>query len=540
MNQANIILTGFMGTGKSTVGRLVARRTGRDFVDTDELIERQAGVTVAEIFAARGEGVFREMEAGLARQLAGQEGLVIASGGRLMLDPVNALHLARNGLVVCLAATPGQILDRLGGDDRRRPLLEAAGVEPLARIEALLAERAQGYGQFARVDTGHRSPEDVADEVLALAEQMAAAGQPPTPLASRLPVRYPGGEYQVVVSRGLLGQITRLAPVDRPVVVVSDENVAPLHAGRLALPHRLATVSLPPGEAHKTLDSVQRLYEQLLSAGLDRGGAVLALGGGVVGDTAGFAAATYMRGVALIHCPTTLLAMVDASVGGKTGVDLPQGKNLVGAFKQPEAVLADLDTLETLPPGEFAAGMAEVIKAGLIGRPALFERLAREPLAPSGGDGTALQLAVVEAILVKRDLVEADPFEAGRRRVLNLGHTFAHAIEQVSRYRIPHGQAVAMGLVAAAGLAARLGHCSPELAERIAAVLAQHGLPAHIPADLEPDALIEAMGSDKKKSAGRLHFVLIRRPGDVFVSAEVSLEALRRSLAALRSPLTAA
>ena len=244
----------------------------------------------------------------------------------------------------------------------------------------------------------------------------------------------------------------------------------------------------------------------------------MALGGGVVGDTAGFVAATYMRGVRFVQCPTTLLAMVDASVGGKTGVDLPEGKNLVGAFKQPTAVLADLDTLHTLPPEEFSAGLAEVIKHGLLADPRLFARLEMESWDGRTALPAALQALITDAIQVKRDVVQADPFEGGRRALLNLGHTFAHAIEQVSGYAVRHGPAVGLGLVAAAQLSAGLGYCDAALPARVTAVVARAGLPVHIPAALNPTALYRAMGSDKKKAAGRLRFILLREIGAAFVA----------------------
>jgi 3-dehydroquinate synthase len=284
------------------------------------------------------------------------------------------------------------------------------------------------------------------------------------------------------------------------------------------------------------LETVAFLYDQFLEAGLDRQGTVVALGGGVVGDMAGFAAATYMRGVQFVQCPTSLLAMVDASVGGKTGVDLPQGKNLVGAFKQPTAVIADLDTLTTLPPEEFAGGMAEVIKGGLIGAPHLFAQLeSSEQAIHRQAPASTLSSMVVDTIKVKQEVVQADPFENGRRAVLNLGHTFGHAIEQVSGYRISHGYGVAMGLVAAARLSAVLGHCPPSLEQRIEQVLLKHQLPTRIPADLSSNAIVEAMSSDKKKAAGQIRFILIRAVGDVFIGRDVPETAVLQTIEALQA-----
>lgn len=529
MSRSNIVLTGFMGTGKSAVGRWLASETDRRFIDTDTLIEQDTGRSVADIFARDGEAAFRAMEARVAKELSTATDLVIATGGRMALDPINALHLARGGVIICLTAEPEEILARLAAEDNRRPLLQ--GPDPAGQVHRLLAERQAGYGQFPQVDTSAKPLAEVAAEVLALVEEQIGGGWPGQPPISRIPVSYPGGGYQVAVGWGLLADTARWPPLAGRPAIISDSHVAPLYAARLAHLQPLATITFPAGEAFKTLDTVSGLYPQLLESGLDRQGAVVSLGGGVVGDTAGFVAATYMRGVSLVQCPTTLLAMVDASIGGKTGVDLPQGKNLVGVFKQPLAVMADLETLATLPAPEFTAGMAEVVKHGLIANRDLFERLESGAIgrdrAPSPFD---LQLLVVEAILVKRQVVESDPFEAGRRKILNLGHTFGHAIEQVSGYRILHGQAVALGLVAAADLSAALGYCPADLPQRVRATLVRQGLPVWLPPEVAPEALLPAMGSDKKKAAGRLNFVLLREVGDVFVTDQVPVEAVGQVL----------
>jgi 3-dehydroquinate synthase len=284
-------------------------------------------------------------------------------------------------------------------------------------------------------------------------------------------------------------------------------------------------ITVPVGRQHKTLATVQTIYDQLLGVGFDRTGTIVALGGSVVGDIAGFAAATYMRGVNFVQCPTSLLAMVDTSIGGKTGLDLPQGKNLIGFFKQPSAVIADVATLQTLPPEEVASGMAEVVKHGLLADTDLLQKV-ESGTWPSESDTlhaslSEIQTLVAQAIQVKIAIVQEDPFELGRRSILNLGHTFAHAIEQVSGYAVRHGEAVAMGLVAAANLSARLGHCPPTLQDRIELALTKVGLPTRLPKTLAPEALLKAMGSDKKKVAGQLRFVLLRDVGQAFVTDAV-------------------
>lgn len=342
-------------------------------------------------------------------------------------------------------------------------------------------------------------------------------------MIERLTVTHPAGAYEVLVGAGLLGQLPTLvpalgAPHGRVLALITDSNVGPLYAPILQqslaeAQQKLLTITIPAGETHKTLETVRSIYDQMLDARLDRQTAVIALGGGVVNDIAGFVAATFLRGVDFITCPTSLLAMVDASVGGKTGVDVPQGKNLIGAFKQPTAVVADTDTLHTLPPAEFACGMAEFIKHGLLNAPSLLDHIPPPP--------EALPSLISRAIQVKRDVVQADPFEkTGQRALLNLGHTFGHAIEQVSQYGVPHGDGVAMGLVCAAHLSAQLGYCDPTLQTKIEGWLQSAHLPTRIPAHLAPEALWQAMGSDKKRAAGQVRFVLLRGMGQAFLLEE--------------------
>jgi 3-dehydroquinate synthase len=285
---------------------------------------------------------------------------------------------------------------------------------------------------------------------------------------------------------------------------------------------------VPDGEASKTLGTVRGLYDSFVDAGLDRHGAVSALGGGVVGDMAGFAAATYLRGVPFVQLPTSLLAMVDSSVGGKVAVDHPRGKNLIGAFKQPRLVIADLETLDTLPEAELGNGLAETVKAGLLGDAALFLQIEERGPAP-------LSWIIGRALRVKVGVVEDDPYEQGQRAILNLGHTFGHALELLSNYTLSHGGAVSVGLVAAARLSVRLGFCEPDVAPRVEGVLARLGLPTTY-RGYTPTQIWQAMATDKKRRDGSLRFILFRAIGDVFVTDQVSqsdvlavLESLRRA-----------
>lgn len=346
----------------------------------------------------------------------------------------------------------------------------------------------------------------------------------------KIPVEIPDSNYNVLLGDGLLdelGQHMQRCSLSGRAAIISDETVAGLY-GECAVNSLTEAgfeptlVTFPAGEEYKNLDTVRQLYHALLDARLDRGSAVVALGGGVVGDTAGFVAATFLRGVPLVQVPTTLLAMVDASVGGKVGVDLPQGKNLVGAFKQPALIVADVTTLETLPERQFRAGLAEVIKAGVIGDPTLFDHLAREGRDP-------LVWVIRRAIELKRDVVQEDPFESGRRAVLNLGHTFGHAIEVLNEYRLPHGFAVGVGMIIAARVAGELGMADPGLETRIADTLKQYDLPIRHN-EASPGRIWNAMGTDKKRKAGVRRYVLPRAIGDVVVTSEVTRDVVLRAL----------
>jgi 3-dehydroquinate synthase len=370
--------------------------------------------------------------------------------------------------------------------------------------------------------TGH-SVDEVARQVAAFAGVVT------------LPVRYPGGEYPIHIGDGLLahaGGALRAAglPEARRVALVSNPVVAPLYGGVVEATlrsegYRPFACSLPDGEQHKTLATVAALYDQFLAGGLDRSGTVLSLGGGVTGDLAGFAAATFMRGVRFVQVPTTILAMADASVGGKTGVDLPQGKNLAGAFKQPELVLIDPGLLPTLPAAEIRSGMAEVIKHGIIGDPDLFAQL-ESPISNPQSPLSTPQLA--RTLQVKIDVVEADPFEGGRRAVLNLGHTVGHALERLSGFSLRHGEAVSIGIVAAARIAVALGRADQALVDRIEPVLAAWGLPVRCP-PFDVDAIWEAMAHDKKRRGRDLRWVLPHAIGHVEITAGVP-PALARSV----------
>ena len=349
-------------------------------------------------------------------------------------------------------------------------------------------------------------------------------------------IRVAGGgfePYDVVIGCGLITQLgTRVAGLAQGrTVIVTDETVAALHgpavlAGLEAAGVRARLLTVPPGEASKSFGGLEHVIDRLLAFGLDRRDLIVALGGGVVGDLAGLAAALYMRGIDFVQVPTTLLAQVDSSVGGKTAIDTPRGKNLVGAFHQPRLVVADIDLLATLPPRQLRSGWAEVLKHGLICDAAFFDWLAVEGAVGARGDPAALTRAVVRSVEIKSAIVGEDEKEAGRRALLNLGHTFGHAIEAELGFdedRITHGEAVALGCALAFRFAAINGHCRADDAARVETVILAAGLPARLEAagSFSAEALVTRMAGDKKAEGGGLTLILPRRIGEAFVNKAV-------------------
>jgi 3-dehydroquinate synthase len=522
--KTKIVLTGFMGTGKTTVGKLLADLLNYSFIDTDELIESQYGRSISDIFLEFGEEAFREMERRVVKEVGNREGVVISTGGRLMLDPENVNILSRNSRVFCLVATPDEILTRVSKDvSHIRPLLSVPN--PKEHIVDLLQERKDRYRRFPQIVTDEKEPTDVAR---GLVEYINTSPK-------SIVVENPQESYEYLVGAGLLPFIRELTGIKGEIVIVTDEVVKALYGPSCASIGQI--IEVPRGRQHKSLATVQFLYDRLLDGGFDRTGTIISLGGSVVGDIAGFVAATYMRGVNFVYCPTSLISMVDTSVGGKTGIDLPQGKNIIGVYKQPSKVIADVGALLTLPQSDFASGMAEIVKYGLLVESNLLEQIEHGHWVKNWDRSPSyiseLQRLVAQAIQVKINIVQADPFEQGPRSVLNLGHTFAHAIELVSNNAYRHGEAVSIGLVAAANLSAGLGFCDASLQIRIETILKSVNLPTRFSPSLKPDALLQAMQRDKKKQAGRLRFILVSGIGHPFVSDNVSNDAILDTISVL-------
>jgi len=504
-----IYLYGPPGSGKSTIGKILAKNLKLPFIDLDHVIKTNAGKSIPQIMEEQGEPAFRDLETaalketvGHASSVANSEDKVIALGGGALLREENRAVANANGKIILLMAELETLFQRLNESHNKRPLLAGDLREKLV---SLLTKRNEHYSSFpftVRVDS--KPAKENARQIQATLGRHHLSAM---------------GEYDVVV-----GQVSYLTDFPaQNLIIVTDENVAKFHLAKIqsALPES-RTVIVPAGEAHKNLEAVSRLWKAFLDNGLDRKSTVIALGGGVIGDMAGFAAATYMRGIDWIGVPTTLLSMVDASLGGKTGFDLPEGKNLIGSFHPPKLVLADPSLLLTLTDRELRSGMAEVVKHGIISDPELFELCSR------GLDWVKenLEEIVKRAMAVKIKVIEEDPYEKGIRAALNLGHTVGHAVELVSKFELRHGEAIAIGMVSEAKYAERIGIAEKGLSDVISKTLSVLGLPIEISKDIPRAEIIRAMRMDKKKNAKVIRFSLPVEIGKVDLLDVTDLEAV--------------
>lgn len=543
----NLALIGFSGSGKSSVGRRLAERLGWRFVDLDAAIAAEAGMTVPEIFAREGEASFRARESDHLRRALAGEFVVVATGGGAVVAPANRALMLERAFVICLEARPETIHARLAAhlaEDEEgavRPLL--ADADPLRRIEALKVARQAFYAAcHATIHTDALDEEEVAEQAH---RQLARAGLAYSPGEGEGPisVKTAAGYYHAHVGWGGIQRLGALFAARHPqgrAFLVSDQNVFAAHGERVLASlaaARVATVHalVPAGEASKSLAEAERLWAWLIAEGAERRDVLVALGGGVVGDLTGFVAATYLRGIDYVQVPTSLLAMVDSSVGGKTAVDHPRGKNLIGVFHPPSLVVADVSTLATLPAREARSGWAEVVKHAMIKDPILFARLEATAPALLALEPQLLPAVVRRNVWLKARVVAGDERERGERVILNYGHTLGHALEAASNYALTHGEAVAIGMAAAADLAVRLGRLSPAAAARQNALLRAFGLPVSPPPGLNLDAerVLATMARDKKVEGGAIRWVLAEDVGRVSVERQVPEEQLRLTLKAV-------
>ena len=517
----HVVLIGFMGAGKSTVAPGTAVAVGLGLCDTDFAIEEEVGIRVAEIFRQRGEPAFRELEAATLRKCLAGPGSVIATGGGAVCSDETMALLRQNALVVWMDAPFPLLLERaLIGN--KRPLLEGAAAQKKAK--QLYESRRRFYAQAHTIVDASAPLHIIMRQIEALWLGISTAPQP-----KEIEVKTTQRNYSVHVGSWCFPQLAQVVPV--PVgraLVVSDSTVAPLYGRQVAAllenaGWEAAEVVFPAGEANKNLANLRKLYKACAQAKLERGSVIFAVGGGVTGDMAGLAAATWLRGVPFVQVPTTLLAQVDASVGGKVAVDTPEGKNLVGAFHQPWAVMADVTCLLSLPHRELLSGLAEVIKHGLIADAELFDYVEQNLEAILGGNLTALAWCVTRSCEIKGAFVAADEHEDNQRAILNFGHTTGHGLEALTGYaKWTHGEAVAMGMVTAAKLSVAQG-LPQVVVDRLVALLKRAGLPV-VAFGVDAKALWEVMQRDKKTVAGKVRFVLLTKLGEAVAGQSVAEE----------------
>lgn len=500
-----LVFTGFMGAGKTTAARRLAKTFGVELIDADATIAEHIGMPIDRCFAEQGEAAFREIEARLVGEMleSADGGVYSLGGGALHSERIRAA--LKRHITVLLDVDVNVAWERAAG--RGRPLAR----DPQEFRDLYLRRRPLYMAAADVVLPADRRDriDDALPSILALAD---------APLGTRLLwATSASGDYPVFVGRGILG--APLSPVPGQGFLITDDQVGPLYAARLGEGGLAATIEIPAGEQHKSLVTAERAWIALGEHGMTQSDHVVALGGGVVGDLAGFVAATYQRGVPIVQVPTTLVAQVDSAYGGKTGVDLPSAKNYVGAYHQPSSVVADVDALATLPREEAAAGYAEVLKTALIAGGDLWERVRR------GDDPDAH--VIFECARTKLAVVAMDERDAGLRQVLNLGHTVGHAIETVTGYaRYRHGEAVGLGLLATLRLSGQ-----DALRTEVAALLAARSLPTVLDGGVDPDAVLVATARDKKRRSGEaVPFVLLDAPGEARPGCQIEDGELRAAV----------
>jgi len=501
----NIFLVGPMGAGKSTIGRQLAQQLNMDFVDSDAVIEERAGADISWIFDLEGEEGFRKREERIINELTQLQGVELSTGGGAVMSKESRNYLSARGIVIYLETTVDKQYQRTQRD-KKRPLLQGAD-DPRQVLEDLAKVRNPLYEEIADITlpTDEQNAKVMVNQIVDLKER-----------------RYP-----IYIGEGLLKDETcyPLKKGDK-VMIVTNPTVAQYYLETVTqtlekIGCQVESVLLPDGEKYKTLDSLNLIFTALLKHNHGRDTTIIALGGGVIGDVAGFAAASYQRGVRFIQIPTTLLAQVDSSVGGKTAVNHELGKNMIGAFYQPSTVIIDTLTLNTLPKREVNAGLAEVIKYGVILDYAFFEWLEAHIDELVALNQHSLQHCIARCCQIKADVVARDETEKGDRALLNLGHTFGHAIETHLGYgNWLHGEAVAAGTMMAAVLSEQLGDLSFEDVARLEKLLARANLPTVSPDTMQPDDYLPHMMRDKKVLAGKLRLVLLKALGKAYVATD--------------------
>lgn len=534
-----IVLIGLMGAGKTTLGRLLAQHYEIPFIDTDHEVEKAAGTSIAEIFAHHGEAHFREGEHRVITRLLQKGPCVLATGGGAWMDARTRqlIQQTPHARTVWLHVPTNILAKRIINNGPTRPLL--AQGNPRDILQKLASHR---YPVYAQADIIVHCGDENVEQGVQTIDQALKDFHPP----QHVPITLAHHHYEILTGSHLLERASSLLVPhirNNHAVIITDETVADLHLHTLqsALTPttiRLDVIRIPAGEGSKSLSRYNNVIEDLLRLGIERNTTIIAFGGGVVGDLAGFIAATALRGLPFIQIPTTLLAQVDSSVGGKTGINAASGKNLIGSFWQPQLVLADTSVLQTLPRRQRVAGYAEIVKSGLIADPDLFAWCEHNGANVLEGHPEALEQAVQKACYFKARIVAADERESaavGGRALLNLGHTFAHAFEAEFHYdgRLLHGEAVSIGLHMALALSVQMGLAPADDLKRLDDHLAALSMPrtlADLPHRLSTTTLMKHMSHDKKVTNGRIKFILLKGIGQAFTCQDVMMEEINKLL----------
>ncbi len=543
-----IFLTGLPGSGKSSVGRSMASLLGWNFIDTDDLLAAQSGMPVGQVLMELGEERFRQLESALLRSAAGSDTVVIATGGGAVISTANREFMRERGLTIYLQVSVETAWQRIQqhveqiGASVVRPLV--VGDDGPQRLRRLYETRKGWYeAASAHIDTEQQTPELLAQRLVACALTsgfLASPGAPREVITQQLLTSTSQG---IVEWGGLRHLPATLRSYELPnrLFIVSDSAVGALYARPLQdvleehgfQPH---VFTIPAGEASKSFACFQQIIDWLVQQKAEQKEAIIALGGGVVGDLAGFVAACYQRGVPLVQAPTTLLAQVDSAIGGKTGINHALGKNLIGAFYQAKLIYADPAFLLTLPERVYREGWAEIIKYAMILDAELFGILEEQVGSLLARDAGLLSAIIARCMRMKMDIVQCDERDGGLRNILNYGHTFGHALEAVTEYGTwLHGEAVAIGMEVAARIAVASGLLSQEDAKRQRTLLQAFGLPVQC-AGVNIDAVIQAMQRDKKVRAGNTRWVLVTGIGHADVYSTIDAGIAREAIAAVCTP----
>lgn len=528
--KSNIVLIGFMGTGKTAVGKALAERLGYTFVDTDQMIVESALMSVEEIFKTHGEPYFRKLESTVVKDAYVMENCVISTGGGTILDPENRKFLASSGKIILLTADPMVIARRVSKSGPRPILADSRyGNTPEERIRYKLLEREELYHGDLTIDTSDLTIEEVVERTLGFINC--------PPYFECLKLNADSGSYDIIVCSNMLDALLKsLKPLlkSKKLLIVTSDRVSTLWLRNiislLSPWYELDTLSIPDGESYKSFESAMAIHTKALEMGLDRSSAILALGGGVIGDLAGFVASTYMRGIKVIQVPTTLLAQVDSSIGGKTGINHPKGKNIIGTFHQPSLVFSDVSFLMTLPKEELINGLAEVVKYAVLQDLDLFEYLEKHVQEILAYDAECLIELTTKCSYHKKRIVEMDEKESGIRAILNYGHTIGHGIEVASNFQgYRHGEAVAIGMVYANAFAVNRGLFTKDESKRVENLLTALGLPIDY-AGLDSEVIFETLLKDKKNEGGLIKMILPTKIGSARLWDDVTQTEIRNVL----------